>query len=391
VKPNRRLSSLVRGGEGFTLIEVLVAIALSMLSMLIIVQVFSNSEARKRTTSGAAEAQQVANITLYQIGRTVRLGGSGLTQGYRLWGCPLSTNRGGTTVLPAPSSFPAPFTSGIDTTVRVLPVLIYPSGSENGSDALVVVAGSGEGGISEFSLVGASLSNGLPLRQTNGFKQLDYVLGYDPANQSTSCPIAQVDTTYSYSRDGNSFTPTLLPVGGAGTSVTSVPSMTSSSRVINLGASPQVTMFAVSNSNRLVQYDLLAAPANAATSIAGDVVEMRAAYQVGTDSDSDGVLDTFSWKKPTDSGYQPSDLNQRTAASVAAIDSIRAIRLALVVRSAEPSTEANPPTSYTIFDAEPTLKTVVSIPTSSQRFRYQVYEATLPLRNLRYIPPAAER
>ncbi|MCY7386699.1 MAG: type II secretion system GspH family protein, partial [Burkholderiales bacterium] len=176
------LSNSSRSTQGFTLIEVLVAVALSVLSMTIIAQIFSVSEARKRTTSGAAEAQQVANITLYQVGRQIRLGGAGLTQGYRIWGCPLSSNRGGTANLPAPS-FPAPFaSSAISKTVRANPVLIYPGASENAvSDVIVVIAGSGESGTAEYSLAGAVLSNGFPVLQTNGFRALDYVLAYDPA------------------------------------------------------------------------------------------------------------------------------------------------------------------------------------------------------------------
>lgn len=382
-----------RGTQGFTLVEVLIAMALAVLSMTIIAQMFSVSEARKRTTSGAAEAQQVANITLYQVGRMIRLGGAGLTQGYRIWGCPLSSNRGGTTNLPAPAQFPSPFANtAISTTVRANPVLIYPSASENGvSDVIVVIAGNGEGGTAEYSLAGAVLSNGFPLRQTNGFRALDYVLSYDPGDQSTACPIAQVDTNYTYTRDGLSLTPTNLRVGGTGAVVTGVPAVSGSARIINLGQTPQMLMFGVSTANRLVQYDFLAAPASASIALAGDVVDLRAVYQVGIDANSDGVIDSFTWKKPTDTGYTPTDLNQRTQASVATMDSIRAIRLALVVRSAEPSIEANPPTTYTLFDAEPTLKTVVNIAPTDQRFRFQVYEATIPLRNLRYVPPATDR
>ena len=45
--------------------------------MLIVLQLFSMSDARKRTTSGAAEAQQTANVSLYQVSRSVRLAGAG--------------------------------------------------------------------------------------------------------------------------------------------------------------------------------------------------------------------------------------------------------------------------------------------------------------------------
>ena len=44
--------------QGFTLVEVMVGLALSLLSMLIIIQIFSVSDARKRVTSGAAEGSK---------------------------------------------------------------------------------------------------------------------------------------------------------------------------------------------------------------------------------------------------------------------------------------------------------------------------------------------
>ena len=98
---------LVRDDNGFTLVEVMVGLALSMLSMLIILQLFSVSDARKRVTTGAAEAQQTANVSFYQIGRTIRLGGAGLAQASNVWGCPIQASRGGVQILPAAAAFPA--------------------------------------------------------------------------------------------------------------------------------------------------------------------------------------------------------------------------------------------------------------------------------------------
>lgn len=60
---------------GFTLVEIMIGLAIGMLASLIVMQVFSVFEAQKRTTTGAADAQTNGNIALYNIGRDLQLAG----------------------------------------------------------------------------------------------------------------------------------------------------------------------------------------------------------------------------------------------------------------------------------------------------------------------------
>ena len=64
--------------SGFTLVEILVGLAIGMLATVIIMQVFSVFETQKRTTTGLADAQTNGSIALYNIGREMQLAGFGL-------------------------------------------------------------------------------------------------------------------------------------------------------------------------------------------------------------------------------------------------------------------------------------------------------------------------
>ena len=365
--------------QGFTLIEVMVGLALSMLSMLIVLQLFSMSDARKRTTTGAAEAQQTANVSLYQVSRSVRLAGAGLTQASNVWGFPIQAYRTGTQILPAPAAFPAPFAS-VGQTVRAIPVLILPAAAPDGqSDIIVVVSGNGETGQAELEMVGPPKTTGLTLLRSNGVKQRDLILMTVPGAIS-NCQIAQVDTTFNAAT-----APNALPLGATGTSYNTATGLTggtynSGSVALHLGASPIFAMFGINANNSLEQFDLLNISGTATSVIADSVFDMRARYGV-VDAAGSGPI---TWQSPATAGWQVADLTAGTPAALALVDRIRAVRISMVFRSTEPVKDDSPPTSYVMFpDASPIT---VAIPTASQLYRYQVYDTVIPLRNLRYVP-----
>ena len=60
---------------GFSLVEILVGLAIGMFATLVIMQVLSVFEAQRRTTSGSADAQTNGSIALYTIGRELQLAG----------------------------------------------------------------------------------------------------------------------------------------------------------------------------------------------------------------------------------------------------------------------------------------------------------------------------
>jgi len=63
---------------GFTLIEIMVALVIGVLSTLVIMKMFAVSEGYKRTTSSGADAQTNSAVALYLIERDVRQAGFGM-------------------------------------------------------------------------------------------------------------------------------------------------------------------------------------------------------------------------------------------------------------------------------------------------------------------------
>lgn len=65
-------------GAGFSLIELLVGMAIGLLATIVIMQVLAASEGQKRTTTGGADAQTNGNIAAYMVQREASLAGYGL-------------------------------------------------------------------------------------------------------------------------------------------------------------------------------------------------------------------------------------------------------------------------------------------------------------------------
>lgn len=64
--------------RGFSLVEIMVGLAIGMIGMIVVMQVFDLSEKQKRTTSGGADAQSNGAIALYMIERDARMAGWGM-------------------------------------------------------------------------------------------------------------------------------------------------------------------------------------------------------------------------------------------------------------------------------------------------------------------------
>ena len=365
--------------QGFTLVEVMVGLALSLLSMLIIIQLFSVSDARKRVTTGAAEGQQTANVSLYQVSRVIRLGGEGLIQARDIWGCPIQAFRSGTQILPAPSAFPAQF-ANVNQTVRAIPVLIVPAAAGGQGDVIVVIAGNGEIGQAELQVIAPPRAAGLTLQRTNGVRAQDLILMTAPGSIA-SCQVAQVDPTFNATT-----APNTLPLGVASTFYNTVTGLAggiynANSVALHLGRTPMFTMYGISTTNNsLEQFDLLNLSGTTTSVIADGVFDMRARYGVVNAAGTGPIT----WQPPSAAPWDVASLTAGTPVALALVDRIRAVRISMVFRSTEPVVDASPPTTYTMFPDDNPIS--VSIPTAGQLYRYQVYDTVIPLRNLRYVP-----
>ncbi len=389
---------------GFSLIEILIALLLSVIAILVIGEVFATSEARKRVTSGAADAQQAASVSLFDTARTGRLGGAGLTQGDFLWGCTLNVVRSGTTLVPPTATYPAPFdTSAIPVNTQVFPAIVFSgqgyvgSTGTRGSDIVAFFNGDGSSAQTEFPLLAATAAPNPSItlngRNSNGINRSDLLLAYpNYTGGARDCWVTQVNAKISgpnffspYVPATTATTPIIIPLDYNTTGIYNrADGLASLSnigdrKIVNLGRNPNFVIYGVNAASQLVRYDFLNLAGSAPQAplvVAENVVDFRVLIGV-----SEPKGQPVRWVSPSSGRWSSASL----ALTPRDADFIVAVRVAMVIRSGETSLEAEPPTSYPIF-ADTALGTTITLTTDQQRFRHQVYDTTIQIRNSRFIP-----
>jgi type IV pilus assembly protein PilW len=364
------------GQRGFSLIELMVGLLVSMICLLAIMAAFAVYEGKKRTTTGTNDAQQNGSYALYALERQVRTAGSSIVQGknYGVWGCPVTayTTTGGSQLqtLPAQSALPAPFTSsGWPLTTRLVPVLAASGG--NNPDVLGVVGGNSALQVFKIAVANATGSSSVTVSNNLGIMTGDYLLG---TLSDSTCALAQLTS----SSTATQVTDTTLTLNSANSPSTG---LKTASYLFDMGSRPNFTLFGINPStNSLVSYDLLQRPVNGqaatVTPIADGIVQMKVLYGVQTSSGG-----STQWVQPTGS-WSIATLTASTAAAAQAMGQITAIRIAIVAQSRLPerASDYKPSTSSLILfpDLDKTLQYTFN--TGSQ-YRYKVYDTTIPVRN----------
>ncbi|XAH23333.1 PilW family protein [Xylophilus sp. GW821-FHT01B05] len=382
--------------RGFTLIELMVAMAIGLVLTLAVTSTVVVSEAHKRTTTTSNDMNQSGSYAAYVLDRALRSAGSGFTQSWSLagaFGCRLNATLPATPNLPRASAFPAPFATafvgGAD--LRVAPVLIGQNQSDAGSDVLVVMGGSAAGGdVPRLILSGGASANILRFNSTVGMAEGD--IGLVSASGTTDCLLEQVHASTPFADSvGNA----LLPLGGSYYTATgkdtdlATLAASGTAYFTPLGSvgvgNVQFQMFGVGSNHTLFSYDLLMANGtDAAQAIADDVAELHALY--GLDTNADGILDT--WVDPGAAGYDIATV----MATPATQKQIVAIHLALVLRSTNYEKDVvshSIPALFANLSPAPNTalaRDAVALSGDDQHYRYRVVETTIPLRNLLLLP-----
>jgi len=358
---------------GMSLVEILVAMLIGLIGMVIITQVYSVSEERKRTTTGVGDAQITGNIAMFTLERELRSAGFGmLSAASNMLGCATTAfdNRPNRGAIAFPTMAPVQITVG----------------AAGAADRLTIIYGN-SGSAAEGSVFRAGATAApFPLKNAAGFRVGDLVVTSEAGN----CRLAEITR----------FTPAALNdvehaagpydyTDPSGT-VTNIPSHhndtatganTISAFLFSLGRNPVVKTYSVV-ADKLKTRSLfpyvggVQDPDNDGwddAEIADGVVQMKAQY--GKDTNNDRIVDTWNTTLPV------------TAADWL---QVRAIRVALVARSGQYEKTAvtancvaptNPTNSvywsggcFTMFNA--------ADGTDWHRYRYRVYETVVPLRNM---------
>jgi type IV pilus assembly protein PilW len=129
--------------RGFSMVELLVAMAISLIGMIIIFQVFEVSEGIKRTTTSGGDAQQNGAIALYSLEQDLTNAGMGfndtLIPGCQIVGYDFTRSPTNFPVAPASATTPWPWPAGV---MPLVPVLISSGANATIPDKLSVFYGS---------------------------------------------------------------------------------------------------------------------------------------------------------------------------------------------------------------------------------------------------------
>lgn len=361
--------------HGFTLVELMVGMALALITTVIIAQVVVNSEGQRRTTSAGSDAQVNGSVGLYTLGRDVQGAGYGIISHSAALGCPIRAKFGTADTL---NLTLAPLTITLDAngvpTVRTL-----SSGRNSFSVPMVVKANHAAADIS------------FTVASTTGVNTGDVLMAI-PGSWSNSnwCTVFEAAASGT-----NVLTSTVVPNATVAAGWNPAPSATlkpttgypaDSSYLVNLGRIV-LREYTVTNDS-LVMRELQANGTMGADQVlSSGIVAMRVMYGRDTSAPKDGVVDQFDTTTPTTAdGWSR----------------VLAVRIALVARSEvrekAPVTVADPAwdvgTSTTVSGTSAcstgserqcltlTIPRPNTADTEWQHYRYKVYDTIVPLRNV---------
>jgi type IV pilus assembly protein PilW len=352
--------------RGFSLVEIMVGLAIGMLAVIVMLQVFALSEQRKRTSTSGGDAQSSGAIALYQLQRDLRQSGQGFVS-QNLFGCSLPLPSGGTLTALAPIT--------INASAAVVPV-----GDPN-TDTLLVVYGD-TGGSGQGDVISLQPSqNTYSVITPTAFQVNDWIIT-TPQNRSSPCNLTMEK---------------LVAVAAPNLTVTTGVSGMANGTVYDLGQNPTIRAYRVYRGNLTVCDYMLnncGDPAKAGDGtvwvpVANGIVSMRAQYGRDTNVPMDSIVDLYNRATPV------------STSATYACDwmSIAATRIAIVGRSGQ---YENPAQNGVVTAAAPAWAgTVAGNPAGSesdpidltknpdgsanttwQNYRYKLFQTVVPIRNV---------
>jgi len=357
------MSREVRAGRigaerGVGLIEIMISIVISMLLVLVIYQIYEISEGQKRTITAGSDAQQNASYGLYVLSRDLAVAGNGIAS--------------------------AAATLDQCAKLRPLPVLIEAGASASDPDSVTVLYGGS-----------SSLSTPVPFQGTHVVGDSTYrvraPVGFSPkdviaAVQGSNCTLSTVNDA-GVAVDGNgmaTITHTLVP-GEVDRNYTAV-----TASLVNLGKDDSMGRIAytVDPTAHALRSQKQLPTVGPVVPVVSDVINLKAQY--GLDTDNDGIVDT--WQDATGGIWTAANLPTQPLAT---LKQIRAVRVAIVTRSAQyekdPITAGSPPgmpagTLGMFCDPAPACAASMTLSADDQHYRYKILETIVPLRNALWNP-----
>jgi type IV pilus assembly protein PilW len=348
---------MIRRSQGLGLTDLMVGLAIGLLATLVIIKVAVLFEARRKSTTGIADAQMNASYALANLSRDVRMAGHGLGPSEAL-GCSVRRTLG-TTVLTDWVLWPVTIIDGVDGAPDTL--LVLSSGKSQSLTAARLIA--------PYTVS----SDILMVNSTLGMTVGDTLLLHESGN--TQCPLIKV---------------TSIPIGDYRIRHASLPAglLTATAyqegaAVINLGTIHH-QRYTINAKNQLLleRYDVTADTWQG-SAFASDVVSLQA--QLGYDARTtlSGALRVTRWSAAA------FDANANgTAGDADDLRRVLAIRIAVVSRSAQRSDQGCSSAIPTWRAANESTGVMEDTPVAVNTlqdwacYRYRVLQAEIPLRNM---------
>jgi len=385
------LRTTQRGQRGFSLVELMVGMAIGLIGITIITHLYLTNEKYKRSTTGSGTAQVNGAIALYTIERDIRASGYGINHSAALSctcagaGCsPIRYHYNGVYSFP-----PAGGAVATRPPLTAAPVVIT---STAGTPDTITVLSSTDNEGAVPNVLFENMANPLAHLRTDG------TAGYLPPApgsefvapngnflllaQSGTCMLTRLTNVITGSTLERSSASLWNPAAGS-----SLPAFAAGASVFNLGITPAWRTYSISatagNAYKLQVIDVLKQidGSGSQMQIVDDIVDVQAEY--GRDANNNGTVDATEWS-PT------------PPANAAEWMQVMAIRVGVLARSGNyeqpdpprsacAATTATPTWSGTYQAGTTTLKpeSAFTVPGGVPScYKHRVFETVIPLRNM---------
>ncbi|WP_306567439.1 PilW family protein [Aquabacterium sp.] len=367
---------------GFTLIELLVAMLLGLVTVIVVAQVMLMAESRKRTATSGSDATTTGAMALYTMERDARNAGFGMTTNAGALGCEIKAKHGSNA-----------------TQTYVLAPIVITQGSSGAPDTITFTASTKEGVPlpTKVTVDHPSTAANFFVQSALGITEGDLMIAVPTTPSSTNwCSVFQVtnDTAPGggNSQGGGQGQNQVLHNSGlsswnqaGGQTIFPTAGYPAGSTLINLGAMSRRTYSIVSNGLQLTWLNTTDGSSQT-RDLYPQVIQLQAEY--GTDTDlADNNVRVTNWTTTTPA-----------ANDNAGWQAIKAVRVAVVARSnvyeKDVVTATGTGTTYSTCRASSPRAVcwaggaINNLNTNNpgtddwQHYRYRVYEAVLPIRNV---------
>lgn len=352
---NNNLYKSRTGQIGFSLVELMVGLVVGLLATLVIMQVFSNFEGSKRTTSGNSDAQTSGSIALMSIQRDVQNAGYGIP----VPNTDKANNPLNCTIFANYDPPINPITGNDPPPTNLFPLVITNGGTATASDTITIrYSTNAVGGVPSLvvSPANATAAVGMVVENNIGCSDNDIAL----LVTGTQCGMTSVADANGTPNTVRNIRLTALPAGIWGTGA----------KLTCMGNWQNYTYTVVNN--ELLRNGVPIIP---------DVVNMQAQYGISATPDSNIVTQ---WVNATGiwaaaAGATP------TTPTVTNRNRIKAIRIAVVVRNGlleKGIVTTAAPVAWTPIGASAAPAINLSNTPDWNRYRYRVFETIIPIRNM---------